>query len=331
MSTVSAAPKSRVFEDIQIPTADGELLHAKLMVPKPPVESQRVVFIPPLVGAGAGQPLLTFRNFSRRGAIMISYEYRGHPLSTGMFELDKTVLDTHYALLWAADYAQKRGLPLHGFATCYGTIPLLSQFREGGCGPLLRSVNTISGLYELNQILRIEDFAPIVSRHFGREIDATAMLAGIADGTLDCVGLPFKQAFQEYLSGLMPDLRVRLDSFEELEYSRVNLRQTLMQFSRANYLDGVNVPPWVPCTACVGRQDALLSAETPEGRAGYKKRVESVVPHAFFYEFDMDHYGRGPGHDPVIECVGNAFERYDTSVVPPHHVEKVSRNRVLPR
>ncbi len=208
------------------------MLQAKLMLPKPPMVPQRVVLIPPLVGAGAGQPLLTFRNFSRRGAIAISFEYRGHPSSTGTFELDKTIDDTRGALIWAADFARDRGLPLHGFATCYGTIPLLAQFKDGGYGPLLRSVNTISGLYRLNQILRVEDFAPVVSRHLGREISAEEMLAGIAEDTLDCRGTAFQQALSEYLGGLMPELRVGHDFFEELKYDRVNLRQTLLQFSR---------------------------------------------------------------------------------------------------
>ena len=131
---VMSTTKCRHFEDAEIPSEDGVLLRAKVAMPKPPMSPQRVVLISPLVGAGAGQPLMTFRNFARRGAIVISYEYRGHPLSTGTFELDKTIVDTHYALLWAADYARERGLPLHGFATCYGTIPLLAQFKEGGCG-----------------------------------------------------------------------------------------------------------------------------------------------------------------------------------------------------
>ena len=331
MSIVSSPPRSRVFEDLQIPTEDGDLLHAKLMMPKPPTQAQRVVFFVPLVGAGAGQQLLTFRDFVRRGAILISFAYRGHPGSTGIFNLDKTVVDARYALDWALEYAEERGLPLHGFATCYGTVPLLAQFKEGGRGHLLRSVGTVSGLYHLNQILRIEDFAPIVSRHLGHELDASAMLAGVADGTLDCDGRSFREAFREYLSGLMPELRVELDGFEELSYARVDLRQMLLQFSRANYLDGVKVPPWVPCTACVGCGDELLSAHTSEGRDAYKNRVSSIIPHGAVHYFDMDHFGRGQGHGGMIECSGDALERADTCAVPPPHVNKIPHYRTIPR
>ena len=315
--------KSRSCEEHKIPTEGNEMLFAKLLMPRLPMQPQRVVFFVPLVGAGAGQQLMTFRNFSRRGAIVISYEYRGHPQSTGTFELDKTIVDTHYALIWASNYANELGLPLHGFATCYGTIPLLAQFKKGGCSHLLRSISTISGLYHLNQILRIEDFTPIVSRHLGQKLDTAALVTGIEQGTVDCDGHTFRQALQEYLSKLMPDLRVGLDYFEDLNYERVKMRQTLLQFSRGDYLDGVNVPPWIPCTACLGRQDELLFARVPADCETYKNCVLSIVPHATVHEFEMDHYGRGPGHDPVIKCAGDAFERADTSPVPPHHVDKV--------
>ena len=312
--------KPRLFEDHTIPTDGGVKLFAKLMVPKLPMQAQRVVLMVPLVGAAAGQQLMTFRNFSRRGAIIISYEYRGHPQSTGTFELDKTIVDTHYALLWASHYANERGLPLHGFATCYGTIPLLAQFKEGGCGRLLRSITTISGLYRLHKLLRIDDFAPIVSRYLGQDLDAPSLLEGIAGKTLDCHGHLFREALREYLSMLMPDLRVGLDYFEELKYDRVKMRQTLLQFARGDYLDGVKVPPWIPCTSCIGRQDELLSAHTPAGREIYKNDVLSMVPHATVHEFEMDHYGRGSGHDPVIKCAGDVFERADPSHIPPGHI-----------
>ncbi len=77
---------------------------------------------------------------------------------------------------------------------------------------------------------------------------------------------------------------------------------------------------------------SFLGTHTPEGREAYKNRVQSLVPHATFHEFDMDHFGRGPGHSPVIDCVCDAFERSDTSAVPaPHHLVNVPRHAVVPR
>lgn len=314
---------SRLFEDHKIPTEGNDTLFAKLLMPRLPMQPQRVILFAPLVGAGAGQQLMSVRKFSRRGAIVISYEYRGHPKSTGTFDLDATIVDTHHALVWALEYAHELRLPLHGFTTCYGAIPLLAQFKKGGCGHHLRSINTISGLYDLNQILRMEDFAPIVSRYLGRELDASSLLAEIAEEVLDCDEHAFREALREYLSGLMPDIRVGLNYFEELNYERANRRQTLLQFARGDYLDGVHVPPWIPCAAYLGLQDELLFDSAPEDRETYKNYVMSIVPHATVHEFEMDHYGRGSDRDLVIKHVGDDFERAEMSPIPPHHIDKI--------
>jgi hypothetical protein len=86
--------KAKLFKAFRIPTEDGVSLHAKAMFPKPTVEPRRVMFISPLVGAGAVQSLLIYRNFTRRGSILLSFEYRGHAQSTGTFEFDKAVPGT---------------------------------------------------------------------------------------------------------------------------------------------------------------------------------------------------------------------------------------------
>ena len=322
--------KSRIFEDHSIPTADNNSLCAVTMRPKPSTPAQRVVMISPLAGAGAGSQLKVFRDFARRGAIMICYEYRGHPRSTGTFDLDGTVADTHHALVWALDYARELGLPLHGFGTCYGAITLLEQFKPGGCGPCLRSVATASGLYHLHQIMSIEDFTPIVARHLGRDLDTEALVEGIEQGTVDCDGLPLRKALREYLTSLMPELRIELDSFEELRYDRIDMRGMLLQFARANYLEGVKVPPSVPATAVFGTGDWLLKADTAEGRERYRNRVAEVIPHAVVHELDMDHYANGPDHERFVKCIGDSFERTDLHAVPPPHVN-VPRYRSVPR
>jgi hypothetical protein len=297
------------------------------MIPKPPLRPQRVVFIAPLVGAGAAQPLVIFRNFTRRGAILVSFEYRGHAHSSGTFELDKTITDVRHALWWSWNYAQDRGLPLHGFATCFGTIPLLAQFTDHGCGCLLRSISTVSGLFRLDQILRFEDFARIFSRHLGRELSTAALLAEIARETFDHAGKVFRAALLEYLSGLFPELRVEWDCFEDLQYSRVNIPRTLRQLSQARYLDGVTVPREIPCNFYMGRHDGTLSLQTVEGRKAYKRRVLSLVPHATLYEGGFDHFGRGVDHDAVIDHLSDLFERSDRSGVPPRHLHRIAQLR----
>jgi hypothetical protein len=198
--------------------------------------------IAPLIGAGASQALLIFRNLTRRGTTLLSFEYQGHPRSTGTFELDRTIADCRHALTWAWRYASELGVPLHGLSTCYGTVPLLAQFAGPGCGLLLKSLNAVSGLFRLDQIIRFQDFAQVLSRRTGRRYSVQSLLAEIAEGTLDCDADPFRSALREFLSGLFPELRVGWDGFEELRYDRVHLARTIVQLAQARYLDRVSVP-----------------------------------------------------------------------------------------
>lgn len=325
-----ATSRTRLFQEHRIPTEGNEILHAELMFPKPPLRPRRVVFIAPLVGAGAAQPLVIFRNFARRGAIVVSFEYRGHTHSTGTFELDKTVIDVQHALWWSWNYAQERELPLHGFATCYGTIPLLAQFANHGCGCLLRSISTVSGLFRLDQILRFDDFASVFSPHLGEEMSAAKLLVRMAAGALDHDGKAFRAALRDYLCGLFPELRIGWDYFEELKYDRVNIPRTLLQLAEARYLKGMTVPPEVPCNFYMGRLDDSLSLETVEGREAYKRHVLSLVPHATLHEGEFDHFGRGPDHDDVIDHLSDLFEQFDRSPIASHHFRAIAQLGGMP-
>jgi hypothetical protein len=58
----------------------------------------------------------------------------------------------------------------------------------------------------------------------------------------------------------------------------------------------------------------------------------SLIPHATLYEREFDHFGRGPEHDAVIKRLGDIFEVYDRSPIPPPHADWVaSRIRSIPR
>ncbi|MBN2021603.1 MAG: hypothetical protein JW809_02310 [Pirellulales bacterium] len=309
-------PRGRLFEEHEIPTEGSDVLHAKMMRPKSPVVPKRLVVIPPLIGAGASQPLIIFRNLTRRGTILLSFEYRGHPHSTGLFTLDGTVIDTQYALIWAADYARAHGLPLHGFATCYGLVSLLAQFRGPGAQDLLWSLSAVSGLFRMDQTIRFGDFAPLFSRRLGVELDEAALIEGIAENVFDWNGDAFRQALLEYLGGLFPTLRVGRDFFEELQYHRVEIPQTLLQLAQARYLEGMSVPPSIPCNFFFGRHDDVLGLNVPEGRDDYRRRASAMIPHAVLHECEIDHFGIGTDHDPVIEKLADLFEEAEVRAVP---------------
>jgi len=313
---ISAVRKSRLFEEHQISTEGRDALYAKLMLPKPPEDPKRLVFIAPLVGASAAQALVLFRSLTRRGSILMSFAYRGHTGSSGTFELDKTIVDVRHALAWACGYTARRGLPLHGFATCFGAIPLVAQFARGARGCPLWSFSTISGLFRSDQILRFETFVPVFSRYLGRRLDEKAMLDGIAEQALDLSGDAFRSALWEYLKGLFPELRVGRDYFEELQYDRADVPRTLLQLSRARYFDGLAFPSDIPCRLFFGRNDNVLGLHTEAGRQAYRDHVLSLIPHAEFREMEFDHYGRGPDHEPVLQRLGDLFEECERRAGP---------------
>ena len=313
--------KPRIFEEHQIPTADNDFLYAKLMFPKPPATVKRLVFMPPLIGAGASQNLIVFRNFTRRGAVLLSFEYRAHPRSTGIFELDKTVVDTRHAMLWANDYAHAHGLPLHGFSTCYGLVSLAAQFKKGQANELgprcpFWSLSAVSGLFHLDRIIVFEDFAPFFARNLGVEMDRETFLRGTEENAYDWEGDAFRDALLEFLQGLFPKLRIGRNYFEELAYDRVDIPRTLKQLLQARYLQGVDVPPQIPCNFFYGRNDNVLLLDTPEGRESYCLDARELIPHAALHEREIDHSGQGPDHDQVIEQLSGLFEESELRAVP---------------
>ncbi|MCC6123988.1 MAG: hypothetical protein IT426_03425 [Pirellulales bacterium] len=327
---IAESSNSKLFKDYRIPTDDGNYLHAKALYPKPPVQPRRIVFISPLVGAGAAQSLIISRSFTRRGAILLSFEYRGHTRSSGIFDLEKTIVDVRHALAWTEVFAHGMGLPLHGFATCYGAVPLFAQFNGRGNGCLMRSLSVVSGLFRLNQILSIEDFAKVYSRHSRRDLGAREFLDAVVRNEIDWNGDTFRNALYDYLKGLFPELRIGLDYFEELRYERADIHRALLQLSDAHFLGGIHVPPGMPCNVFMGIDDEVMGLKTAAGRQAYARRVQSLVPHAVIHEHEIDHFGRGADHDAVTARLAEIFERYDASPVAPPH-GSFARRRSVPQ
>ncbi len=311
-----AQSRTSLFQEHRIPTEGSDTLHATIMLPKPPIFPKRLVFIPPLIGARASQGLIVSRNLARRGSILLSFEYCGHAGSTGAFELDKTILDTQYALRWADDYARRRGFPLHALAMCYGAVSLMALFRRGKQKQRCPfwSLSTVSGLFRMDRIIRFEDFAPFFSEHVGIELDEALQSPEICDA-VDWQGDRFRGALREYLTGIFPGLRVGHDHFEELQYDRVDVRRTLRQLSAARYLDSVTIPRRVPCNVVYGRNDQVMSLDTPRECDRYRKQASEVIPHAVFHEWEVDHFAQGPDREALIDELGDFFEESEARAV----------------
>lgn len=308
--------KFRVFEEHRIPTTGSDLLYAKMMFPKPPVFPKRIVFIPPLIGAGASHALIAYRHLTRRGSVLLSFEYSGHPHSTGIFELDKTIIDTRNASIWAEKYANEHGMPLHALSICYAIVTLAAQFRDREWRCPFLSINSVSGLFSLDRIIQFANFSPIFSRRLGVALDRELFVQGIQNNAYDWNGAGFRDSLHEFLTGLFPDINIGIDYFEELAYDKVNIPRTLLQLLHAQYLKGVEVPPEIPCNFFFGRNDDIMFLTTLEGRETYRRDALSLIPHASLYEGEFDHYGHGPDHDRVIDKIADLFEETESRAAP---------------
>jgi hypothetical protein len=308
---VSALPYDRPQEEYRIPTEGSDELYVRMLHPRPSNRPKRLVFITPLIGGTSTQPLILLRNLARRGSILMSFEYRGHPRSTGVFDLDRTIVDARHALLWAADYAAQHALPLHGFAFCYGAYTLAAQFALGGPGRCLRSFSTISGLFRLDQVLRFADFVPLYGRRLGKELPVAAFLGSMENRTFDSSSVAFRGALREYLAAIFPQLKVGDDYFEELQYGRVDIPSSLRQLTHATSLAALDVPGNIPCNFFFGHNDNFFSLDTPHGRDAYGNHIRSLIPHAQVCGADIDHFGFGPEHEALVQKVGDLFEQHD--------------------
>ena len=305
-------PVRKLFEYPRVACCGGDgSLSAMLMKP-PQGEPQRLVYIVPLVGSGASQQFLLFKNIVKRGSALLSFEYRGHGASSGAFSMEKSLEDSRTVLAWACGYAAERKIPLHALSTCYGNIPMLSWFRGRGTGVRPRTLNSVSGLFDLHHIIKIEDFLARYRRSLGGAVlDAGRFTEEVEQGTLPVEGDAYRQALRDFLIGLFPDLRVSRDSFEELAFDRVDMRDTVVQFARMRPLEGVAVPGDLPCLYFYGERDGLMGLDSPLGRLAYENRIDEIVPHAETRARDIDHFGRGPDHGRVIEQLCDHMELHD--------------------
>jgi hypothetical protein len=303
----------KIFDRLFITQCHGEGLSAVLMRP-PRGEIRRLLYIVPLAGSGASQQILRFRTFTREGSALLSFEYRGHGKSTGTFSIEKSLEDAETALLWARDHASKENLPLHVVSTCYSAIPMLACFRNGRNIFGLRSLSGVAGLFDLDNIIRIEGF---LERFFRDARDGTMspvdFIGRVRAGIIDPDGDLFRDAVKNYLKGLFPELHITREAFEELLYSRVDIVAAMEQISQMRPLAGVRIPENIPGLFFYGLRDTLMGLGTPEGRARYEARVRSIVPHANIRAVDIDHFGRGPDHDAMGHEMNHFFEQHDHS------------------
>jgi len=306
-------PVNKHIQRIEIPCATGDLLEAVLMLPSRDVP-RRLVYIVPLVGAGASQQILRFKSMTKRGAALLSFDYRGHGLSSGAFSMRKSLEDSLTVYHWAQNYASDNGLPLHALATCYGSLVMLSWFQGGNSVLAAKTLGSVSSLLDLHSIIRVDDFFPYYEKNGGPLFSGGAQfIEEMQRGTIDVHGKAFRFALRDYLISLFPELRVTPDAFEDLEYSRADIQDTLIQFSTMTPLEGAVVPGKIPSLFFFGLHDTLMKLDSTEGRQNHESRIRTLAPHAEIRAAAIDHFGRGQDHDSIIQQLCDFHEEHETA------------------
>ncbi len=93
----------------------------------------------------------------------------------------------------------------------------------------------------------------------------------------------------------------------------MDLEATLLQFLQARYFDNVRVPSSIPCHLFLGCSDSIMGLHTPEGRNRYEGHARKLIPHAVTHYYDIDHFGRGPGREPLIEVMADVCEQSEAA------------------
>ena len=303
-----------VFEKVLIPGPGAEQLDGILMNPLH-TPARRLVYIVPLMGSGAAQQILRFKSFAKRGSAILSFQYRGHGDSSGSFSVKKSLEDAMAVLRWAEAYATARRIPLHVHATCYGHLAMLSWYRDGRHSRSISSLSAVSGLLELDDVVKAQDFLGHYALCRGESLlTADAFIARMEQGMIDLAGDAYRNALRDYLQGLFPDLTITRDSFEELQYDRVDMPDLVREFFRLRPLAGVRVPDHMPYLLFFGRSDHLLGLDRPEGRNAYITRIRALVPHAQIREMSVDHFGQGGDRETILRQLADFFEAHDADI-----------------
>lgn len=304
-------PVNRVFSEQSIPCPTGERLHALLMSPAH-IPAERLVYLVPLVGSGASQQILMFKGMVKRGAALLSFEYRGHGRSTGTFSVEKSLEDSLTVYAWARAYAQEQELPLHVLSNCYGTLAMLSWFRGAAPEPAPATLSAISGLINMHQIIRAEDFLACYARlDGGSPASVASFLETVAAGVVDVEGEAYRRALMVYLQGLFPELKVTMDVFEQLEFRRADMQDTLRQFFTMEPLGNIAVPAEIPSLFYYGLRDEIMGLDVPGTRQQYEQLLSTLVPHAEVRSADVDHFGRGLDRDVIVQQLGDFHQLHD--------------------
>jgi len=277
-------------------------LHIVSLSPNVP---ERVLFIPPLVGARGVLEIRTFRYFLRKGCLLTSFDYCGHYNEIkNKFTLKGTFKDTEIALTNAIEYSHETGLPLHVAGTCYGLIPLLYALNKLGWPRQVRSLLSVSGLLDISALLNFDGYKLYLTKQgllFENKVDfVNYMLSNKKDFVAN--KQKYLYALKEYLSRVFPELSniITPENFGVLKYSRTELHKTFYEFITLEVPE-IAIPAGFPCLFVFGIHDKVFDLNTQSENNLYLSKTKKAAPHAKILHIKIDHFGRGEEHYIIHE------------------------------
>ena len=281
---------------------DGHKIRIVSLVPKKP---ERVLLIPPLVGATGAWAISTFRYFSRENSILMSFDYCGHYHGIdNKFTIGGTFKDTEAALSYATEYSRNMGLPLHAIGTCYGLIPLIYVLSNLGWPEAIKSMFSVNGLFNMNELLNFDDYKFYLKKRgfsFESKIDFIEFMSKNKDEVIKDRKI-YVAAFAEYLAEIFPELAniISDKSFGTLDYSRVEFYKSFYEFV-ASDLPEIKITKKLPCLFFFGENDKTLNLQERETKGRYVSQIKEMASHAQLCDIRINHFGRGDDHYVIGE------------------------------
>ncbi|MDD5610074.1 MAG: hypothetical protein PHH69_00830 [Candidatus Omnitrophica bacterium] len=284
-------------EDYIYTDKTGYKVHIVSLVPDAP---KRLLLIPPLVGATGTLAIKTFRYFFREGCILMSFDYCGHYKEIdNKFTLRGTFSDTKIVLAHAFEYAKKINIPFHVVGACYGLIPLIYVLNELSWPIEIKSMFSVSGLLNIDEILNFNDYKIYLEKKNlffkNKEDFINFIFTNKKDFIID--KQKYMDALTEYLLKVFAELAdtISYKSFGVLEYAKTQFYETFYEFTTIN-LPEIKIPRQLPCLFFLGKQDTILNLQLKESNAEYLRKINRIAPHAKLCNIKIDHFGRGEDH-----------------------------------
>lgn len=258
--------KKKAVEKELFQTGDGTRLTVAHFHPS---GSERgIILIPPLIG---GSFILFGRQFAhlvRQGYRVVSFNYRGHGDSEGLFTLRASFDD---ALQLARRLKERNPLtPLFGVGTCSGSMPLFHI--------LTRAPGLLSGIVFINAIYHLQQTATPFEA-MGLYLKSRGLCPPRSIGDLTAV----------VLDRVFPEIAKSSEHFGILRYDRVDFRRVALE-----YLFKLGPQDFAaeltPALCLYGTRDEMLGLTSTSQEREYRREFERRFTDVSFVAFEADHF-----------------------------------------